>query len=181
MRNLAKPGIPYYTSRCVHDSLCTVAGSTTSEAPESRGTIRIKKVLTLLHRIIVPGDEVLHNRHVVELGTPTSPFTDASKRPSFIGCKILAATPAEGVCAIWVRINPDVKKIVAEHFKELFRGHRCILFCNPISRCDPPKQIAFRDLALPNPVCHSPDGTQMRIAFRHKVEVKWLDLWKWDR
>ena len=95
--------------------------TTTGEALRCWCTVGIKKVLPSLHRIVVVGDDILHNSQVAEFSAPTTPVAETSKVPPFVGHEILAASTAERVCTIWIRVDCDIKQIVAEHFQELLR------------------------------------------------------------
>lgn len=81
--------------------------------------VRVKEVLAPLEWIVVPGQKVLEDgARVVEIGCPTSPFANPTKRPAQDHCEILASTTAERVSAIWPWVYSNVKQIVTETLKE---------------------------------------------------------------
>lgn len=108
-----------------------MARTSTNIAYNCGCTIKIKKIFTWYHGIIVPRDEVFDNRQVRELNAPSSPFTYLTDSPAFKYRKPLTSSAPKGVGTIRNMINLNVQKIVSKHFKEKFRGLQVLLdYCD---------------------------------------------------
>lgn len=85
-----------------------MASTSTNIAYNCRCAIKIKKIFTWYHCIIVPRDEVFDDCQVGELNAPSSPFTDLTDSPAFKYGKPLTSSTPEGVGTIWNMIDLNV-------------------------------------------------------------------------
>jgi len=65
--------------------LSTMATTSTSRALYHRHLFGVEEILPLVHRVIICGDEVMHDCEVRKLSAPPSPFANCTQPPMPLG------------------------------------------------------------------------------------------------